>query len=84
MQLSESAHTQLKPQDRLSIKLLQFYANEEKDSVTARCLIEKLKVDAKKNNYNDQRKCFEFFLTLREDAVAWWTTLKHEDIKPIH
>ena len=65
---------------RRSTDLPLFYAKKEKDTITAKFLIERLEAAAVVATYDDARKCNELFLTLREDALQWWKTLDNEDV----
>ncbi len=41
-------------------------------------LIERIEITAEVANWNTgERKCAEFFLCLREDALSWYSTLDH-------
>ena len=65
---------------RRSTDLPLFYAKKEKDTITAKFLIERLEAAAVVATYNDARKCNKLYLTLREDALQWWKTLDNEDV----
>jgi hypothetical protein len=49
-----------------------FFGNKTKETITPQQLIERIKIAAEVASWNtDERKCAEFFLCLREDALSW-------------
>ena len=53
-----------------------YYGIKEKDSITPQQLIERLERAARVAGWNtDDLKCDQFFLSLREEALKWSTTL---------
>jgi len=55
-----------------------FFGNKAKETITPQQLIERIEIAAEVANWNtDERKCAEFFLCLREDALSWYNTLDH-------
>lgn len=53
-----------------------FYGIKEKDTITPQQLVERIDVAARVANWaNDQAKCDQFFLSLREEALKWANTL---------
>ena len=66
-----------------STDLPLFYAKKEKDFITAKYLVERLKAAAVVAGYNNTRKCNELHLTLREDALQWWKTLDNKDVNKV-
>jgi len=65
---------------RKSTDLPLFYGRKEKDTVTARLLIERFQTASRIANWdnNQVRKIEEFYLILRDRALIWWKSL--EDI----
>jgi len=65
---------------RKSTDLPLFYGRKEKDSVTARLLIDRFQTASRIANWdaNQVRKIEEFYLILRDRALVWWKSL--EDI----
>lgn len=65
---------------RKSTDLPLFYGRKEKDTVTARLLIERFTTASRIANWdaNEVRKIEEFYLILRDRALIWWKSL--EDI----
>jgi Retrotransposon gag protein len=65
---------------RKSTDLPLFYGRKEKDSVTARLLIDRFQTASRIANWdaNQVRKIEEFYLILRDRALIWWKSL--EDI----
>lgn len=61
---------------RRSTDIPLFHGNRAKDTITPQQLIERLDRAARVARWNDdERKCDEFFLCLRGDAIAWANTL---------
>ncbi len=61
-----------------SIFVIKFFGNKTKETITLQQLIERIEIAADVANWNtDKRKCAEFFLCLREDALSWYNTLDH-------
>jgi hypothetical protein len=55
-----------------------FFGNKTKETITPQQLIARIEIAAEVANWNtDERKCTEFFLCLREDALSWYNTLDH-------
>ena len=55
-----------------------FFGNKAKETVTPQQLIERLEMAATVATWNtDERKCAEFYLCLREDALSWYNSLGH-------
>ena len=53
-----------------------FYGVKERDTITPQQLIERIERAARVANWNnDQIKCDQFFLSLREEAINWANTL---------
>jgi Retrotransposon gag protein len=65
---------------RKSTDLPLFYGRKDKDTVTARLLIERFQTASRIANWdaNQVRKIEEFYLILRDRALVWWKSL--EDI----
>ncbi|EPS57234.1 hypothetical protein M569_17586, partial [Genlisea aurea] len=65
---------------RRSTELPLFFGNEQYDKVTAHNLIDRVNNAARIANWNDERKCIEFYMILRQGAITWWDSLELEDI----
>jgi len=68
---------------RKSTDLPLFYGRKEKDTVTARLLIDRFETASRIANWNANqgRKIEEFYLVLRDRALIWWKSL--EDVPDI-
>ena len=61
---------------RRSMDIPLFYGVEAKDSITPHQLVKRVERAARVANWaNDERKCDEFFLCLRDQGIAWANTL---------
>lgn len=61
---------------RRSTDIPLFYGRSDKDTITPNQLIERIERAARVANWNnDERRCDEFFLCLREKAISWFNTL---------
>lgn len=55
-----------------------YYGIKEKDTITPQQLIERIERAARVANWNtDELKCDQFFLSLRDEALKWSTTLEN-------
>ena len=65
---------------RKSTDLPLYYGRKDKDTCTARLLIDRFEAAARIANWNADpvRKCEEFYLIMRDRALIWWKSL--EDI----
>lgn len=63
---------------RKSTDLPLYYGRKEKDSVTARLLIDRFQTASRIANWdaNQVRKIEEFYLILRDRALIWWKSLE--------
>lgn len=63
---------------RKSTDLPLFYGRKEKDTVTARLLIDRFETASRIANWNANqgRKIEEFYLVLRDRALIWWKSLE--------
>ena len=63
-----------------STDLPLYYGRKDKDTCTARLLIDRFETAARIANWNvdEVRKCEEFYLIMRDRALIWWKSL--EDI----
>lgn len=52
-----------------------YYGRKEKETCTALYLVKRLENAANVAGWNDQRKCREFYATLRDNALKWWDNL---------
>ena len=65
---------------RRSTELPLFYGKKEKDVVTPHTLIARIERAAPIAGWNtDDRKCTEFYMTLRDRALIWWDSLDNCD-----
>jgi hypothetical protein len=63
---------------RRSTDIPLFYGKKEKDTVTPQQLIERLEKAARIAGWNnDERKCDEFYMCLRDGAMSWYNTLEN-------
>jgi hypothetical protein len=63
---------------RKTTDILLFFGNKAKETVMPQQLIERLEMAATVATWNtDERKCAEFYLCLREDALSWYNLLEH-------
>jgi Retrotransposon gag protein len=64
--------------ERRTTDIPLFFGNKTNETITLQQLIERIEIAAEVANWNtDERKCAEFFLCLREDALSWYNTLDH-------
>jgi hypothetical protein len=68
---------------RKSTDLPLFYGRKDKDVITAQQLMERLNRASVIAGWNDQRKCSEFYLILRDRAIHWWNSLDNEEVPNI-
>ena len=62
---------------RRSCDLPIYYGETDKDTISARDMIERLETTARIAEWaTDKRKCEEFYLRLRGEALTWWKTLQ--------
>ena len=61
-----------------STDLPLFYGRKDKDTCTARLLIDRFETAARIANWNNDqvRKCEEFYLIMRDRALIWWKSLQ--------
>lgn len=72
LQLALQGHDRI----RRSTELPLFYGKKEKDTVTPHVLIARIVKAAPIAGWNtDDRKCAEFYMTLRDRALIWWDSL---------
>ena len=61
---------------RRSTDLPLYFGRKEKDTITPHLLIDRVDKAAEIANWaDDQRKCTEFSLILRDNAIKWWKSL---------
>ena len=65
---------------RRSTDLPLFYGRKDKDTITARLLIDRIVTAAGIANWDDARKCQELYMILRDRAILWWNSLADTDI----
>ena len=66
---------------RRSTDLPLFYGKKEKDTITPHILLDRMEAAAPIAGWDtDARKCAEFFLTLRDRALIWWSSLDEYDV----
>ena len=68
----------LQGHDRLrrSTEMLLFFCRKDKDTITARLFIDRIKTAARVANWDDAHKLSEIYLVLRDRAVIWWNSLE--------
>jgi len=57
-----------------------FYGRKEKETCSALYLVRRLENAARVANWDDQRKCREFYATLRDNALKWWDNLSTHQV----
>lgn len=66
---------------RRSTEIPLYYGRKEKDSISARNLIERITTAAEIAGWNtDARKLQEFYMILRDRALIWWQSLDDTDV----
>ena len=66
---------------RRSTEIPLYYGRKEKDSISARNLIERITTAAAIAGWNDDaRKLQEFYMILRDRALVWWQSLDDTDV----
>ena len=67
---------------RRSTDLPVFYGNPNKDIlISARHFIKRFETAATIAKWDtDEKKCDEFYMLLREDAITWWETLEDYNV----
>lgn len=68
---------------RKSTDLPLFYGRKDKDVITAHQLMERMNRAAVIAGWDNQRKCSEFYLILRDKAIHWWNSLENEEVPNI-
>lgn len=58
-----------------STELPLFFGNKSRDSISAPALLDRINTAAAIATWNDQRRCQEFYMILRDRALIWWNTL---------
>lgn len=76
MQAALLAHDRL----RRSTDLPLFYGRKDKDSISAKLLIERIDRAAEIANWDGNRKCNELYMILRDRAIVWWNALADTDV----
>ena len=62
---------------RRSCDLPTYWGNPAKDQISARHLIKRFETAADIAKWDtDAKKCDEFYMILRDDAITWWETLE--------
>ena len=76
-----AAHDRVKRSTDLPL----FYGRKEKDTITAHQLINRFLTAAQIAGWNDERKCNELKILLRDQALIWWDALpnmsEHADVQ---
>jgi len=65
---------------RRSTDLPLFYGRKDKDTITARLLVDRIATAAGIANWDGPRRCQEFYMILRDRAVLWWNSLADTDV----
>ena len=61
---------------RRSTEMPLFVCRKDKDTITARLFIDRIKTAARVANWDDAHKLSEIYLVLRDRAVIWWNSLE--------
>ena len=65
---------------RRSTDLPLFYGRRDKDTITAKLLIDRIATAAAMVPWDGPRCCQEFYLILRDRAILWWNSLEDADV----
>ena len=65
---------------RRSTELPLFFGRKERDSISARLLIDRIAIAAEIANWDEARKLREFYMILRDRALLWWNSLDDTDV----
>jgi len=63
-----------------STDLPLFYGRPDKDTISARLLVDRITKAAVIGAWDDARKCAEFYMVLRDKALLWYDSLEHRDV----
>ena len=63
-----------------STELPLFFGRKDKDSISAKLLVERVDTAGQIATWDAARKCAEFNLILRDRATIWWQSLEDADI----
>jgi len=72
----------LNDHDRLrrSTEMPLFFGRKDRDSISARLLIDRITTAAQIANWNEARQLQEFYMILRDRALLWWNSLDDTDV----
>ena len=77
MQAALNAHNRV----RCSTDLPLFFGRSDKDSISARLLVDRIETAAQIAGWNDDAQKFqEMYMILRNRAVVWWRSLPDAEI----
>ena len=62
------------------MEMLLFFGRKDKDTITARLFIDRIKTAARIANWDDARKLSEIYLVLCDRAIIWWNSLEDASI----
>jgi hypothetical protein len=65
---------------RRSTDLPLFYGRPDKDTIPARLLIDRIEKAAVIGQWDEPRRCAEFYMVLRDRALMWYDSLEHKDV----
>ena len=65
---------------RRSTDLPLFYGRKDKDTTTARLLVDRIEMAAEIANWDDARKPRELYMVLRDRAIVWWNSLDDTNV----
>ena len=65
---------------RRSTELPLFFGRKERDSISARLLIDRIATAAEIANWDEARRIREFYMILRDRALLWWNSLDDTDV----
>ena len=80
--LQQAMAAALQRHDRLcrSTEMPLFFGRKDKDTITARLFIDRIKTAARIANWDNACKLSEIYLVLRNRAVIWWNSLEDAGI----
>ena len=70
------AHDNLKRSTEIPL----FFGSKDRDSISARLLIDRIEAAARIANWNEERRRQELYMILRGKALIWWASLEDTNI----
>ena len=65
---------------RRSTDLPLFYGRKDKDTTTARLMVDRIEMAAEIAGWDNARKPKELYMVLRDRAIVWWNSLDDTDV----